>query len=127
MARLITLPCRALPVPHGPVTLAEQGMLDHTKVCGHWLHGCCQSNNKAEFTAVMAAVLSADGGGIFTDSQMVYEGVLKIQSGLLSDMQWAKLCHFDLWLHLLDLRDVLAHNNFFKVKSHTNWTFMRWF
>ena len=106
------------------VTLAEPGVLDHTRVWGHRLHGCYQSNNRAELMAVIAAVMSADGGNIFTDSQIVYDGVLKIQAGLLSDIQWAKRCHFDLWLHLLDLKESLVNWSFFKVKSHTNWTFM---
>ena len=103
------------------VILAEPAQLDYTKVWGHRLHGTCQTNNRAELTAVIAAVMSADGGRIFTDSLMVFAGFREIQQGTKTDMQWAKRCHFDLWLHLLDLREHLQAWEIIKVKSHQNW------
>ena len=57
---------------------AKPECLEYWKVFGARLRGPIQSNNRAELTAVTAAIMSGGSGVIYTDSLLVFRGFQRV-------------------------------------------------
>ena len=79
--------------PHSlEVTCASAGVLP----------GVVQTNNRAELYAVWQALVSAEAGSIYTDSQYCFDGVHKLQVEGWNEISWSASSNYGLWKRVWD-------------------------
>ena len=101
------------------VVLATPNVLRKRKVWAQHLHGDGHSINRAELMAILACVMSAPGGDIYTDSAVTYLGYKAVQRGTTSRL--CSMANGDLWFKLWQLRHKLGDWAVHKVKCHVEW------